>query len=90
MRTTAPLTACCGLRARYLPEMFIVSEADAAAIRAIYEQKGELSAALEVRRRFPGITDNGHARACARQIAGWKLLPKAPGVPPCPRPDRRR
>ena len=57
--------------------MFIVSEADAAAIRAAYEQKGELSAAIEVRRLFPGITENAEARACARTIAGWKPLPAA-------------
>jgi hypothetical protein len=57
--------------------MFVVSEADAAAIRTAYEQEGELSAAIELRRRFPGITDNAEARACARTIAGWKPLPAA-------------
>jgi len=55
--------------------MFVVTEADAAAIRAAYEQEGELSAAIEVRRRFPGITDNEKARQCARTIAGWTPLP---------------
>jgi hypothetical protein len=38
--------------------MFIVTEADAAAIRAVFDREGELSAAIELRRRFPGITDN--------------------------------
>jgi hypothetical protein len=57
--------------------MFIVSEADAAAIRAAYEQKGELSAAIEVRRLFPGITENAEARECARTIAGWTPLAAA-------------
>jgi hypothetical protein len=57
--------------------MFIVSEADAAAIRAAYEQQDELSAAIELRRRFPGITYNAEARECARTIAGWKPLPAA-------------
>ena len=57
--------------------VFIVSEADAAAIRAAYEQKGELSAAIEVRRLFPGITENAEAIECARTIAGWKPLPAA-------------
>jgi hypothetical protein len=42
--------------------MFVVSEADAAAIRAVYEQRDGLSAAIELRRRFPGITDNAQAR----------------------------
>jgi hypothetical protein len=55
--------------------MFVVTEADAAAIRAAYQQRGELSAAVELRRRFPGITDNAQARECARTIAGWKPLP---------------
>jgi hypothetical protein len=51
--------------------MFVVTEADAAAIRTVYEQRGELSAAID--RRFPGITDNAQARECARTIAAWKL-----------------
>jgi hypothetical protein len=53
--------------------MFVVTDADAAAIRAVYEQRGELSAAIELRRLFPGITDNVPARECARTIAGWRL-----------------
>ena len=52
--------------------MFSVSEAEAAAIRAVYEQRGELSAAVELRRRFPGIVDNIQARECACIIASWK------------------
>jgi hypothetical protein len=60
-----------------LPAMFVVSEADAAAIRAIFDKEGELSAAIEVRRLFPGITDNAKARACARTITGWKPAPAA-------------
>ena len=55
--------------------MFVVSEAEAAAIRAVYEQRGEFAAAIELRRRFPGITDSAQARECARTIAGWKPLP---------------
>jgi hypothetical protein len=55
--------------------MFVVTEADAAAIRATFNQEGELSAAIELRRRFPGITDNAKARECARSIAGWMPLP---------------
>jgi hypothetical protein len=60
-----------------LPTMFIVSEEAAAAIRTAYEQEGELSAAIELRRLFPGITDNAAARECARTIASWKALPAA-------------
>jgi hypothetical protein len=60
--------------------MFVVTEAEAAAIRAVFEQEGELSAAIEVRRLFPGITDNAKARLHARTIAGWMPLP-APVTP---------
>ena len=52
----------------------VVTEADAAAIRAVYEQRGEFSAAVELRRLFPGITYNAQARMWARTIAGWKPL----------------
>jgi hypothetical protein len=51
--------------------MFIVDEACAAAIREAYEQRGELAAAVELRRRFPGIGDNQQARSMAIRIAGW-------------------
>jgi hypothetical protein len=59
--------------------MFMVSEAEAAAIRTAYEQGGELSAAIELRRLFPGITDNAKARECVRIIVGWKPLPGGQG-----------
>ena len=64
--------------------MFVVSEAEAAAIRSAFDRGGELSAAVELRRLFPGITDNVQARECARTIAGWKPLAVAP-----PRPTPR-
>jgi hypothetical protein len=63
--------------------MYVVTEADAAAIREAYETGGELSAAVELRRRFPGITDNATAREQARRIAAW------PPLPPCPARRRR-
>jgi hypothetical protein len=49
--------------------MFVVTEAEATAIRAAFERGGELSAAVELRRLFPSITDNAEARNCARTIA---------------------
>ncbi len=52
--------------------MFIVSQSEATAIRTAYDQGGELSAAIELRRLFPGIADHEQARACARTIAGWQ------------------
>ena len=61
-----------------LSGMFTVSEAEAAAIRAAYEQSGELAAAVELRRHFRGIVSAAQAREYARIIAGWKPLPKLP------------
>ena len=55
--------------------MFTVNEAEAASIRATFERDGELLAAVEFRRLFPGITDNAKARQWARVIAGWKAAP---------------
>jgi hypothetical protein len=52
-----------------------ITEAEAAVIRAVFEQSGELSAAVELRRLFPAVTDTAQAHACARTIAGWKPLP---------------
>jgi hypothetical protein len=50
--------------------MILVNDADAAAIRASSDEQGELSAAIELRRRFPGITDSARAREYVRTIAG--------------------
>jgi hypothetical protein len=61
-----------------LAEMFVVSEAEAAAIRTAFERQGELSAVAELRRLFPGITENVQARECARVIARWKPLAPEP------------
>jgi hypothetical protein len=58
--------------------MFVVTEADATAIRAAFDHGGEFSAAGELRRLFPGVTDNAQARECARIIAGWTPLPAKP------------
>jgi hypothetical protein len=59
----------------HAPAMFVVSEAQAAAIRAIFHQRGEFSAAVELRRLFPGIANTEQAREHARTIAGWSPLP---------------
>ena len=60
--------------------MYVVTEADAAANREAYEAGGELSAAIELRRRFPGIANNAMAREQARRIAEWSPLPEQPVV----------
>ena len=69
--------------------MFVVTEADVPAIRTAFDRGGELSAAVELRRLFPGIGDTARALECARVIAAWKPLP----VPPRrrrPHPVKRR
>jgi len=58
--------------------MFSVNAAEAVAIRTVFEQKSELSVALEVRRLFPGVPDTVKARECARAIAGWTPSPASP------------
>ena len=60
---------------RHALGMFVITAADAAAIRAIFNEEGEMSATIELRRRFPGLTDNARARECARTIAGWTPPP---------------
>ncbi|MBV8916454.1 MAG: hypothetical protein JOZ05_25875 [Acetobacteraceae bacterium] len=51
--------------------MFTVDEPTAEAIRRAVEDGGELAGVVELRRHFPLITDNAHARRCVRVIAGW-------------------
>ncbi len=41
--------------------MFMVSEAEAAAIRRAYEESGEFAAAVELRQHFPGISNRDPA-----------------------------
>jgi hypothetical protein len=53
--------------------MFSVTQAEATAIRDAFYQHGELSAVIELRRLFPGVTDSRQARECVRVIAGWRL-----------------
>ncbi len=76
------------MRALMFVAMFCVSETEAAAIRDAHERGGELSAATELRRLFPGITDNAHARTCARMIAGWTPPPEPLAKATRPRPSR--
>jgi hypothetical protein len=64
------------IRIRHAVTMCAVTETQAAMIRAAYEQRGEFSAAVELRQLFPGIVDNAEARLCVRTIAGWRPLPK--------------
>ena len=51
--------------------MFVVDDVTAEAICRAYHEGGELSAAVELRRHFPGITDNANAWLCVRSILSW-------------------
>jgi hypothetical protein len=61
-----------------LGTMFTVDEAAAAAIRHAFNEGGDLAAAVELRRLFPGVADNARARACVQIIAGWRVPPSEP------------
>ena len=77
-------------RTSHVVSMFAVTEADAAAIQAVIHEDGELSAAIEVRRRFPGITENANSRGNARGFAGWTPRDAAPCTVTRLRPGRKR
>jgi hypothetical protein len=51
--------------------MFVVTEADVVAVRAVFNEEGELSAAIEMRRRFSGIPNLAKALEYASTITGW-------------------
>jgi hypothetical protein len=67
------------------PRTFAITEADIEAICAEFDRSGELAAAVELRRRFPGLSDNAGARECARMIARWR---PAPDDETAPEPNR--
>jgi hypothetical protein len=54
-----------------LPAMFVVSEETAIAIRTLFEQEGELSAAIDVRRCR---TAGGRSKLTGRRT--WRNAPK--------------
>ncbi len=62
--------------------MFMVDTETADAIRRAWDEGGELSAVIELRRHFSLITDGENARRCVRAIVGWTRQPdpdKEPG-----------
>src|SRR3954454_23198426 len=63
------------MQAAHAGAMFSVTEPEAPAIRTASDQGDESSAAAELRRIFPGITDNAKARYWGPVMAGWKPLP---------------
>ena len=50
--------------------MFCRDEKTAAAIRRVFNEDGDLSAVVELRRHFPLITDTVRGRECVRITAG--------------------
>jgi hypothetical protein len=62
--------------------MFCVSEAQAAVIRTAFEQRGELSAVVELRRLFSGLGNIAWAQECVRTIAGWQAPLTQPSIMP--------
>ena len=52
--------------------MFTVDEPTAEAIRRAVYDGGELAGVVELRRHFPLLGDNAHARRCVQVIVGWK------------------
>jgi len=61
--------------------MFCVDEETAAAIRRVFNEDGELSAVVELRRHFPLITDMARGQECMQIIAGWQpVSPPAKGA----------
>lgn len=52
--------------------MFALSGDEIASVHAAFDNGGELAAAVELRRLFPGITDLQKANQCARVILRWK------------------
>jgi hypothetical protein len=64
--------------------MFTVDEPPAEAIHTAFDRGGELSAALELRRRLPPITDNEKTlswRCARRRIAPRICRQSGPTVP---------
>jgi hypothetical protein len=51
--------------------MFCVSEAEATMIREAFEREGELSAGIELRKLFPGITDGAEVATRTEAEAAW-------------------
>ena len=70
--------------------MFCVDEPTAEAIRRALDEKGEVAAVAEFRRRYPLVADGDHARACVRAIASWRPLPSVAELAHKPALARRR
>jgi hypothetical protein len=59
--------------------MFVVSEAEAAAIRTTFQQEGEFSAVVELRRLFPLIADMAEAGSAPGPSPAGSRCPRRRG-----------
>jgi hypothetical protein len=57
--------------------MFVISEAEAAAIRATYKQRGEFSAAIELRQLFQSLGQRPLARDRAHALPRLRIVRNA-------------
>ena len=55
--------------------MFAIDDATVLAVRHAFATHGELAAAVELRRHFPGIGDLAWAREVVRMILRWQPIP---------------
>jgi hypothetical protein len=55
----------------HAPRMFAITEADTDAILAAFDRDGEPAAVVELRRRFPGLSENAGLEA-TRMIVRWR------------------
>ena len=51
--------------------MFSLNENEIASVHSAFVAGGELAAAVELQRLFPGITDLQKARQCALTVLNW-------------------
>jgi hypothetical protein len=65
-----------------IQEMFVVTAADAAAIRTSFEQQGELSAAIELRLLYPGVCYGPPEAPAAANLSTSGSMPKPNGKIP--------
>ncbi len=53
--------------------MFLIDDASIAAVQTAFSRGGELVAMVELRERFPGLTDHAAALGCVHQVLAMRL-----------------
>lgn len=62
--------------------MFAIDEASIEAVRQAFVEGGELAAAVELRRRFTGLSDLATARRVVRLLLCWQPAPRSDAADP--------